>query len=467
MTQSLHELPATALIDHYRHKTLSPVEVTRAVLERIDAWEPQIHATYACEPETALQMARESELRWRRGEPQGPLDGVPVTIKENLATRGVPVPLGSAATELVPATADSPPVARLREAGAVFVSKTTMPDFGMLLASLSSFHGPTHNPWDVTRDTGGSSSGAGAAAAAGYGPLHLGSDIGGSIRQPAGLCGVFGFKPSLGRVPIDPPYTGRVAGPMTRTVADAALMMRVLSLPDARDHMSLPYQPIEWTQLERDVRGLRIGLWLDAGNGLSVDPDVRRAVHDAAVRFEAAGAIVEPLDSWIAPGMLEGMGRFFCMRVRRDLDRLPKGRQARVSQPIKRAIATTHGLSGEEIYDAYAQMFALRAATVAATRAFDYVLSPVFPMPAFEPERLFDAANGVHPALLSAFTSVFNYSEQPAASVNCGYSAQGLPIGLQIAGRRFDDLGVLQMARWWERVRPAQRPWPEPVKEAV
>jgi aspartyl-tRNA(Asn)/glutamyl-tRNA(Gln) amidotransferase subunit A len=197
--------------------------------------------------------------------------------------------------ELVPAAADAPPAARLCEAGALIVAKTTMPDLGMLSSGLSSFHALARNPWDTTKNPGGSSAGAGAACAAGYGPLHLGTDIGGSIRLPAGWCGVVGVKPSLGRIPIDPPYAGRVAGPMTRTVDDAALAMTVLSLPDARDPMSLPRQDLPWRALDLDVKGLTLGLWLDAGWGLPVDPKVRAVVEAAARTFEAAGAIVEPL----------------------------------------------------------------------------------------------------------------------------------------------------------------------------
>ncbi len=368
MTTALHDLSASALLEQYRRKALSPVEVTQAVLDRIAAWEPHVQATYALDAERALAMAKASESRWQRGEPQGLLDGVPVTIKENIATRGVPVPLGTAATELVPAAVDAPPAARLREAGAVFLCKTTMPDFGMLLAALSSFHPATRNPWDLTRDTGGSSSGAAAAAAAGYGPLHVGTDIGGSIRQPASLCGVFGFKPSLGRVPIDPPFTGRAAGPMTRSVTDAALMMRVLSQPDARDHMSLPDQPIDWMRLERDLKGLRIGLWLEPGNGLQVDSEVHEAVLQAARAFEAAGATVERVQSWIQPGVMEGIGRFFCVRVREDLAAMPAARREKVSAVVKRAVDSTVGMTGAEVYHAQAQTVALRAATVAATR---------------------------------------------------------------------------------------------------
>ncbi len=172
-------------------------------------------------PTAPWRRPQASQARWLAGAPLGALDGVPCLIKENIATRGVPVPLGTAATELVPAAQDAPPAARLREAGAVILGKTTMPDYGMLSSGLSSFHPLTRNPWDLRKNPGGSSAGAAAAAAAGYGPLHLGTDIGGSVRLPAGWCGIFALKPSLGRIPIYPPYAGRVAGPMTRSVADA------------------------------------------------------------------------------------------------------------------------------------------------------------------------------------------------------------------------------------------------------
>ena len=280
----LHELSAVELLAAYRSKQLSPVEVTRAVLDRIAAWEPHLHATYALDAERRWRRPRPRRRAGCKGAPLGALDGVPVTIKENIATKGVPVPLGTAATELVPAERDAPPAARLREAGAVILGKTTMPDYGMLSSGLSSFHALTRNPWDLSKNPGGSSAGAGAAAAAGYGPLHLGTDIGGSVRLPAGWCGIFTLKPSLGRIPIDPPYAGRAAGPMTRSVADAALMMAMLSRPDARDTMSLPYQAIAWDRLERDLKGLRIGLLMDAGWGLAVEPEVRAAVERRRAR---------------------------------------------------------------------------------------------------------------------------------------------------------------------------------------
>src|SRR4051812_3352014 len=295
---ALHELSAPALVDAYRRRELSPVEVVQSVLGHIERWEHHLRALYLLRPEAALQQARASEARWLRGEPMGPLDGVPVTVKDNIATEGDPLPLGTAASDLTPAAADAPPAARVREAGGVIIAKTTMPDYGMLSSGLSSFHKLARNPWDLRCTPGGSSAGAGAAAAAGYGPLHIGTDIGGSLRLPAGWCGIFTLKPSLGRVPVDPPYTGRCAGPMTRNVIDAAWFMQVLSRPDPRDSMSLPEQDIAWREFDRGtdkLKGLRIGLLLEAGCGLAVEPDIRAAVEQAARLFERAGAVVSPM----------------------------------------------------------------------------------------------------------------------------------------------------------------------------
>src|SRR5437762_8893343 len=216
-----HELTAEEMAAAFQRRELSPVEVTRALLERIERWEPRINAMYRASAALALDQAEAAEARWRMGKPLSALDGVPITIKENIATRGDPAPIGTRANEDAPAqAADAPPAARVREAGCVMLGKTTMPDYGMLSSGLSSLHGITRNPWRLERNTSGSSSGAGAAAVAGYAPLHLGTDIGGSVRLPATHCGIFALKPSLGRVPVYPPYMGRVSGPMTRTVLE-------------------------------------------------------------------------------------------------------------------------------------------------------------------------------------------------------------------------------------------------------
>src|SRR6201996_1170617 len=319
----LHDLSAVDLIAGYRAKQFTPSEVLEDVLAHVAVGEPHLKALYAFDPDGARAVAKASTDRWQAGEPAGTLDGVPVTIKENIATKGVPVPLGAASNKLTPSPVDAPPAARLREAGAGIFSKTTMPDYGMLSSGLSSFHPLTRNPWNLAKNPGGSSSGAGAAAAAGYGPLHLGTDIGGSVRLPACWCGLVALKPSLGRVPIDPPYVGRVAGPITRSVDDAALMMSVLSKPDRRDGMSLPAHDINWKALEKSPRKLRLGLMLDLGVGQKLEKEVRDIIIKAAKAFESAGAVVTEVDSVLTREMLEGLDNFWRARMWGDLLTLP------------------------------------------------------------------------------------------------------------------------------------------------
>lgn len=462
--QALHELPAHALLHAYRARSLSPVEVMHSLLAHVQRWEPMLGATYLLRPETALAQARASEARWLRGEPMGLLDGVPATVKDNIATLGDPTPLGTAATALEPALQDAPPAARLREAGAILFAKTTMPDYGMLSSGLSSLHGNTFNPWDTSKTPGGSSAGAGAAAAAGYGPLHVGTDIGGSIRLPAGWCGIFGLKPSLGRIPIDPPYTGRCAGPMTRSVADAALMMQALAHPDARDSMGLPAQEIAWDGFGMDpgqVRGLRIGLLLDAGCGLPVQPEVRAAVEQAARWLEAAGAHVEPMRPWLTPGMLDGLDQFWRMRSHMELQALSAAQRDAVLPFIRDWADSASALTAQQLFTASQQSHLVRVATVRATLPYDYVLSPVAPVTAFPAHLPCPTNDPLRPLEHIAFTVPYNMSEQPAASVPCSRDGR-LPIGVQVAGRRFDDLGVLRLSRVLEQLRPPLPAWPQP-----
>lgn len=470
MAEALHELSAPSLIELYRRREVSPVEVARSVLGHVERWEQHLQALFLLRPDLVLEQARASEARWLKGAPLGPIDGVPVTIKDNIATRGDPTPLGTAAVELAPAAADAPPAARVRESGGVILAKTTMPDYGMLSSGLSSYHKLARNPWDRTKTPGGSSAGAGSAAAAGYGPLHIGTDIGGSLRLPAGWCGIFTLKPSLGRIPIDPPYTGRAAGPMTRTVADAALFMQVLSGADDRDSMSLPPQDIPWANFEvgpEKLRGLRIGLLLEAGCGLAVEPEVRAAVEQAARIFERAGATITTIQPFMTQAMLDGMDHFWRMRSHVDMRALPPAAKASVLPYIQQWADSAAGLSGEAVFRAASQFHNTRVATVAACRPFDYVLSPVSPVPAFPAELPSPTNDPLRPLEHIGFTVPYNMSEQPAASINCGYTRGGLPIGLQIAGKRFDDLGVLQVARAYEQLREPQRPWPQPPSEAI
>jgi aspartyl-tRNA(Asn)/glutamyl-tRNA(Gln) amidotransferase subunit A len=462
-------LSASDLSRQFEVGVLSPSQAVTAVLERVNECEPALNALYLNKAAAATEAAAACDARRKNGQPLSPLDGVPITLKENLYTTGDPAPMGTSASSLEPKTVNSPVADRVREAGLVMVGKTTMPDFGMLSSGQSSFHGVTRNPWQLNRNPGGSSSGAGAACAAGYGPLHIGTDIGGSVRIPASFCGVYGLKPSLGRVNINPPYLGRVAGPMTRTVLDAALLMNVISKPDPdhRDFMNLPPQSIDFAaELERfSVKGKRIAVLTDMRAGFNVQPDVAAAVWDCAQLLEQQGAKVEPMAPFITREMLDAISGFFEARSCAEIGRMPVAAREKILSFIVRwATHRATKFSGETLIGFFAQMMAMREATVAATHGFDFVLSPVCPMVAFEAEYCCPENDPEHALEHIAFTVPYNISEQPAASINWGYSTQkrtlGLPVAVQLAGRRFDDLGVLQLSRLIEQIRPQQRPWP-------
>jgi aspartyl-tRNA(Asn)/glutamyl-tRNA(Gln) amidotransferase subunit A len=460
----LHDLSAVDLIAGFRSRQFSPSEVLEDVLAHLAVWEPHIKALYAFDPEGARAAAKASTERWQKGEPIGPLDGVPVTIKDNIATSGVPVPLGAATTQLVPAAMDAPPAARLREAGAVIFSKTTMPDYGMLSSGLSSFHLLTRNPWDLSKNPGGSSAGAGAAGAAGYGPLHLGTDIGGSVRLPACWCGLVALKPSLGRVPVDPPYVGRVVGPMTRTVDDAALMMSVLSRPDRRDGMSLPPDNINWKALDKSPRKLRIGLMLDLRVGQALEQDVRDVAVKAAKAFESAGAVITEVEGVLTREMLDGLDNFWRARLWDDLSKLTPAERAKALPYIGQWAEAGAKLSGLDVVRGFNATMAIRAATGKLFAELDYVISPVSPAVNFAAEFASPLNDPDRPFEHICYTVPWNMAENPAVSINGGYDAKGFPIGVQIVGRRFDDIGVLGMAKAFEGLRGAQKPWPKPPK---
>jgi len=462
---SIQDLTALQVAAQYADGTLSPVDVARACLAHIDAWEPKLNAMYRIDREGALAGAQAAEGRWRGGKPLSPLDGVPVTIKENIYTKGDPAPIGTRANDdAAPQAADAPPAARLREAGCVFLGKTTMPDFGMLSSGLSSIHGVTRNPWNTARNTSGSSSGAGAAAAAGYAPLHLGTDIGGSVRLPATHCGIYALKPSLGRVPVYPPYIGRVTGPMTRDVSSSAALMNLLSKPDARDFMSLPYHAIDFSDIDGlKLRGLRIGFLPDMKVGFAPHAEIRAAASAAAKALEGAGAVVEEIPSFLTEALMDGMSRFFEARSNHDFSLMPPAKQAKVLPFIAEwSTWRAKDFTGRDVMAAYGSYVALRDAAVKATQAYDYVISPTSPILPYEAEL---AAPGNDPRNAFphiCFTVPWNMSEQPAASLNWTFSKDSLPIGIQVIGRRFDDLGVLRVSRALEQMRPKQLPWPNP-----
>ncbi|WP_117192275.1 amidase [Rhizobium terrae] len=446
----------------YAAKKLSPSEYWLAVEERIAAFEPHVRALYLYDPEGARAQAAASTERWMKGATLGTLDGIPVTLKELIATKGDPVPLGTAAVELLPAAEDAPIAARLREDGAVIFAKTTCPDYGMLSSGLSSFHHLSRNPWDLTQNPGGSSAGASAAGAASFGPLHIGTDIGGSVRLPAGWTGLFGFKPSHGRIPVDPYYVGRCAGPMTRTVEDTAISMATLSRPDWRDGTSLPPNDFNWLDFDIDVKGMKIGLMLDAGIGLPVDDEVRDAVVAAAKRFEAAGAEIIPVGPVLNRVMLDGLDNFWRSRFWGDIEKMPEERRALILPYIYQWAEGGTYISGVEAVRGFNQTIEMRKACGRLFSTVDAVISPTNPIVSYPAEWASPTNDPAKPFEHIGFTVPWNMSEQPASSINCGFSRSGMPIGLQIVGPRFGDLLVLKLSRGFEEWTGGIAIWPEP-----
>ncbi len=460
----LADLTAVDLADAFEAGDCSPAEALGAFRARIDRWEPAINALWRRLDDEADAQARAAGDRWRAGEPLSLLDGVPVTIKENIATAGVATPLGSAASVLAPAPRDAPAAARLKEAGAVVVAKTTMPDFGMLTSGVSTRHGTTRSPWNPEWNPGGSSSGAAAATVAGYAPINVGTDIGGSVRLPAAFTGVVGYKGSFGRVPVNPPYYARVAGPLTRTVADAARARAVLSpaRQRARLRMSLPPQQLDWEHLEMHVAGTRIALAVDAGAGMATDSEVARAVESAAMTLSDAGARVEPIGPLITDAMLNGLDRFWRMRSLRDLRALPLENQKRMLPYLREWMDAAADRTGMELFADFSQLEAISIAARDAIDGFNYILCPVAPIATFSADLPSPAADPSRALEHIAYTVTFSISGHPAISVPWTTTADGRPIGIQIVGRRFADVPVLALAATCERLRPELPPWPAP-----
>lgn len=452
MTQQTRESTTADLSAGYA-AGLDPREVAETYLARISEREPVLNAFYLHDPEQVRADAAASAARWAAGTPRSEFDGVPVTVKENIPRAGLPVPSGTAIANPPLASANAPVTDRLLEAGMVILGSTTMPDWGMLSSGVSSLHGITRNAWDPKLTTGGSSAGAGAAAAAGYGPLHVGTDIGGSIRLPGTWSGLATLKPSAGLVPLHAPYLGRAAGPMARTAADAAALMSVIARPDARDYSARPYPPMDWNKVLSSPAGLRVGLQLDAGSGAAVDPEVAAAVQRAAELFAAAGATIVPVAPFMTQEMLTEIDAFWRTRSWADYRELDEQGRSCVLPYIARWCAGGKDYDGAQTTRHYNRFGQVQQVTRAATEALDLVLSPVAPMAAFAAEDPMPLNDPDQPMSHISFTLPYNMSGQPAATVNCGFTADGRTIGLQVSGRTGADDDVLAACAWYEGVR--------------
>lgn len=457
----LQWLSVAELTALYDRRELSPLEYHQYLIDHVQRREPALNALSQFTPELVLEQAAASTQRWARGAPLGPLDGVPVTLKSLIATRGQLLDQGCAGLEPRLAVADAPPAARLREAGAVLLGKTCVPDFGMLSSGLSSLHGITRNPWNTALNPGGSSAGAAAAAAAGYGPLHLGTDIGGSVRLPAGWCALVGFKPTLGRIPIDPYYTGRCAGPMTRTVDDCAAMMAVLARPDLRDATSLPAAELDWGLRPMSVRGLRVGLLFEPGCGLQPDAQTCAAVRAAAALFEAQGARLVEVKPLMERRLLDGLDRFWRARQWSELRQLEPERLAQVLPYIRQWAEPARHMTAVEAVEGFNQTFEMRRRAARLFEQCDLLLSPTNQVQAYLAELASPGNDPQLPFEHIVFTVPWNMGEQPALSINCGFNDQGMPIGLQMVAPRFADTWLLRLAKAFETWRGPIRHWPE------
>jgi aspartyl-tRNA(Asn)/glutamyl-tRNA(Gln) amidotransferase subunit A len=455
-------LSAVEIADLFRTKQASPVEAALAALARVRAHDGAVNAFCLVDEEAALAQARASEARWANGAPLSPLDGVPATIKDVVLSKRWPTLRGSRAVARDgPWNDDAPAVARLREAGCVFLGKTTTPEFGWKGVTDSPLTGITRNPWNTGLTPGGSSGGAAAAAALHMGALHIGTDAGGSIRIPAGFTGVFGLKPSFGRVPVWPPSpfgTLSHLGPMTRTVADAARMLTAIARPDARDWLALPYEGRDYEQgLDDGVAGLRLAFSPDLGYA-RVDPEVADCVREAVQVFADMGAVVEEA----GPG--------FANPFRMFLTHWSAGAAFLLSQfaPEQRALMDPGLVEFAEKGRAIALTEYLEAAKGRADLAvgmrrfherYDLLLTPALPITAFRAgQEVPDPTAAERWADWTPFTYPFNLSLQPAAAVPCGFSQAGLPIALQIVGPMHGDALVLRAARAFERLRPFRMP---------
>jgi aspartyl-tRNA(Asn)/glutamyl-tRNA(Gln) amidotransferase subunit A len=455
---------AATLTELYRKRTLSPAEATRLLLERLDALQPKLNAFCIVDRDGAFAAARASEERWRRGAPLGPLDGVPVTVKDLMLMRGFPTLRGSHLVDRDQDwSEDSPAVARLRDAGAVILGKTTTPEFGWKALGDSPLTGITRNPWDLSRSSGGSSAGAAVAAATGIGVLHLGSDGAGSIRTPSSFCGTFGLKPSFGRVPAYPPSPlGLLShhGPMARTVADAALMLTVIARPDHRDPYALPPENRDWHYgIEDGIAGWRVGFSPDLGYA-RVDPEIAAAAAAAARRFEALGAVVEQVEP-IFESPRDALFTLWASGTAALLRAYPDERKRLVDPGLLATAAAGEGIGAAEWVEADLVRTALGRRMAAFHQRYDLLLMPTMPVAALPAgQDLNDPAHERHWIDWSPFSYPFNMTRQPAASICCGLTGAGLPIGLQIVGPLYRDDRVLRAARAFETTQPQRRPPP-------
>ena len=461
-------MSAGEALRRYRDGSLSPVEATRAHLARLDAVEPAINAFMTRDHESAMAEAKASEARWAKGAPVGPLDGVTVTIKDLIPQKGRPMRNGSATSDATPCEVDAPSVARLREAGCVFLGKTTSPEFGWKGITDGPLFGYTRNPWNLAHTPGGSSGGAAASLAAGIGHLALGNDGGGSIRIPASYSGLYGLKPTFGRVP-DHPREGAYCmtsteGPITRCVDDAALMLNTLARPDAQDWYALPWDGRDWCDgVEDSIAGLRVAYAPGLG-GAVIDDEVRTAADAAVAALAAAGATVEEVGSVFEP-LEEPMTPLWLAGFASLLRGVPEDRRHLLDPRFREVAERGLAVTLQQFEGSIRHRDRLGSALGRFHQRYDLLVTPTMPTTAPAVETPYHSQGFHRWKHAVPFTVPFNLTGQPGASIPCGTSRAGLPIGLQIVAAKYREDLVLRASRAFER-HMAQT-WPNDAVEAA
>jgi len=456
-------MSALELTEAISRGEMSPVDVLDAVMERVKRYNPEINAIVTLTEESARESAKKAEKMVKKGEKLGLLHGVPVTIKDLVFTKGVRTTFGSKMYENFIPDEDAVLVERLKKAGAVIIGKTNVPEFGLIPVTDNLVFGPTRNPWDKSKTSGGSSGGAAAAVAAGMGPLASGTDGAGSIRIPSSLCGVYGIKSSFGRVPWYPKLPGwetmDCQGPIARTVSDAALMLDVMAGPDDRDRFSLPATNVSYLEnLENGIEGSRIAYSPDLGYAV-VDPEVVKLTRKAAFSLEKLGCEVTEIKPDLFDMQFELITMVIAEQITANEEHLEEWRekmyplylgylQLEETFSIRDVVRVQY--KREELWRKMRKIF----------ENYDFLLTPATAVPAFNLEEggtmgpTEIAGQTVGPVGWIAFTYPFNFTGQPAASVPCGFTEDGLPVGLQIVGNRYDDDGVLRASRAFEKAFP-------------
>ena len=462
MSKDILSLSATQLIEQYRAKRMSPVDALNAALQQANEQNPMHNAFVVLDRESALRAARQSEGRWQRGTPLGRVDGVPTTVKDLILAKGWPTLRGSRTIDPNQKwEEDGATVARLREQGAVFLGKTTTPEFGWKGVTDSPLTGVTRNPWNTDLTPGGSSGGAAVAAALGMGWMHVATDGGGSIRIPAAFCGLFGFKPTWGIVPVhphSPALTLWHQGPISRNVTDAALMLSVITRPDPRDWYAVPSPGIDYAQnLDEGIRGRRIAYSRTLGYAV-VDAEVARLVDAAVRKFEDLGAQVEEIDLDLEDP-ISIMQPLWAVALALAVAPMTTEQRAMMDQPLLDLAEPGFHLSALEYrqLEKARETFARRVTGVHPQ--YDLVITPQLATTAFAVNH--EVPPGTHMQRWwqwSPFTYPFNLTQQPAATVPCGFASNGLPVAMQIVGAKFADHLVLKAARAYEREHPFLMP---------